>query len=122
MDRFDLCDRDTTLTYVRELCERATMLTYHHDGSLSITIDGPIYRECYRLNSVRTCVSVTLMTGYDADKHAWLKCVGQSLWSIPNKRGQKALDKWLEELNLKHHPFPRPRIASYFRKDGELKP
>jgi len=113
-----------TLSTVLEWCKSATMLTIFQDGELSIFRDDiPNDRRIVaRVPNHRRYVTITALSGYDAEKHCWEKEHGSDTFQIPNKRGQKALDAWTAAINERFHYVPRPKIASYYRREGELRP
>lgn len=117
--------KTVSLKQVLDLCQSASTYTVFQDGELHIYQDDyeANRRVIWRVDHSRKYATKSVLTGYDKDKHCWREYITNGeRYDIPNKRGNKQLQAWLDERNTLFHYYPRPKIAVYYRRNGELRP
>ena len=111
-----------TLLELLDLLKTADIVTIYRDGSFSMIHDDHAadVRTCRDVRTGRKRAECRRLRGYDRESRTWTQHGAAVDADIPNKRGAKALDAWIQDQCLREHPHFRPAVVCLYRKDGVL--
>lgn len=111
-----------TFADLLELIKACDCFSFGREGSdLTIYVDDVPgdRRTVINCRMERLTFEVKTLCGYDKDKNRWGEyCDPCGRGTLPNRRGEKALRKWLADKAMAKFFFPNPEFFSWFKGEN----